>query len=106
MVQLSWKENIQYKGLFHGCKAGSIRILQKHLQIQLQEKILLSANENEMLKQNEIKLLTRALECNLQVVEMINNENLENKSIVMMSILKELRELCDKVIKQNEKNHA
>ena len=80
--------------------------MQKHLQIQLQEKILLSANENEMLKQNEIKLLTKTLECNLQVVEMINNENFENKSIVMMSILKELRELCDKVIKQDEKYHV
>jgi hypothetical protein len=59
-----------------------------------------------MLKQNEIKLLTKALKCNLQMVEMINNENVENKSIVMMSIFKELRGLCNKVIKQDEKYHV
>ena len=51
-----------------------------------------------MFKAQEIEILTEALNCNLIILKKVNGENLENKTIVLKNIIKELRDLCNKVI--------
>tara|TARA_X000001382_G_scaffold107529_1_gene83223 strand:- start:4 stop:192 length:189 start_codon:yes stop_codon:yes gene_type:complete len=50
----------------------------------------------------EFSLLKTTIESNLEVLKMCNNSNKDSKNVVLLHVLKELRNMCDKVIPMYE----
>ena len=50
-------------------------------------------NEHE-----ELNILIQALEANLKILDRCMNSDIKDRKLIMLSIITELRNLCDKVI--------
>mgnify|MGYP003135562302 CR=1 FL=1 len=47
---------------------------------------------------NEFKLLQITLKANLEILKMLDTSNNENKNIGILTVIKELHKLCEKII--------
>tara|TARA_Y100000310_G_C20650222_1_gene799002 strand:+ start:28 stop:210 length:183 start_codon:yes stop_codon:yes gene_type:complete len=46
----------------------------------------------------ELDILIQALEANLKILDKCSTSNIKDRNLIMLSVITELRTLCDKVI--------
>ena len=51
-----------------------------------------------MKEHEEIQILVQALDANLKIIDRCLTSDIKEKNIIMLSVITELRKLCDKVI--------